>query len=290
MFLVIWWFLFPSGTMSWENNHRESDGSGMINFELEELLFRDEYRSALLCEYAREMMMTKALIEEIEDAVALKEVGNSWSHDGVCFMFAKAVVDYAKMAYDNLALGHFHSTRMIFRAMLENIVCLDIILNHPEHELWKYYIVHSYKNTLLSFGAKEEKKVSRYLREIYQHYEIEDEFVVVSKKSGHKEPFAYIDKNYGWTYKINKKFSFSGLCQLIDFDDYEDFRAMSTYSHGTSIHLKMGGFSSMDSIMNMFSFFYYAMVRLAKLYCSEAIGYEYHLIADEFERIFENYD
>lgn len=262
----------------------------MINFEIEESLFRDEYRLDLLCEFAREMMMTKALLEEVEDAVALREAGNSWSHDGVCFMFAKAVVDYAKMAYDNLALGHFHSTRMIFRAMLENIVCLDIILNHPEYELWKYYIVHSYKHTLVDFGAKNEKDIWEHLQEIYQHYEIEDEFIVVGKKSGFKTPFAYIDKNYGWTYKINKKFSFSGLCQLIDFDDYEDFRAMSTYSHGTSIHLKMGGFSSTDSIMNMFSFFYYAMVRLVELYCTQTIGYGYYLLDAEFESIFENYE
>ena len=36
------------------------------------------------------------------------------------------------MAYDNVVLGNFHAVKMINRAILENLVCLDLIISNDE--------------------------------------------------------------------------------------------------------------------------------------------------------------
>lgn len=47
---------------------------------------------------------------------------------------------------------------MIERVLIENIVCMDIIVNHEKEELWKYYLIQSFndyekygKNTIKEF-------------------------------------------------------------------------------------------------------------------------------------------
>ena len=89
-------------------------------------LFGDEYRALGLCEFQNELPIIKQLIKLAADAVKKQSTSNTSSHDGVCYMFARSVVDYLIMAYDNLLLGHFYATQMILRSVVENNICLNI--------------------------------------------------------------------------------------------------------------------------------------------------------------------
>lgn len=255
----------------------------------EDILFRDKNREVILCEYQRELVLIRQMIETVEEAVRLHKPIDTWTHEGICHMFAKSIVDYTKMAYDNMQLGHFYATHMIFRAIIENCVCLDVMKCHPEHELWKYYMVKSYRDALKSTGNELQEDEQAFLEEMYQNHEIDEEFYIKTKKKDSKKAFAYIDKDYGWTYKINSNFTFSGLCSLIDQREYKDFKLMSMYSHGTAIHLKIGSFASMDHIFNMISFFYYILNRLVDLYCYETVDVAFAKISKKLERIIKKY-
>ena len=255
----------------------------------EDILFRDKYREVILCEYQRELVLIRQMIETVEEAVRLHKSIDTWTHEGICHMFAKSIVDYTKMAYDNMQLGHFYATHMIFRAIIENCVCLDVMKRHPEHELWKYYMVKSYRDALKSTGNETEEDEQIFLEGMYQDHRIEKEFYTKSKKKDSKKSFAYIDKDYGWTYKINSNFTFSGLCSLIDQREYKDFKLMSMYSHGTAIHLMIGSFASMDHIFSMISFFYYILNRLVDLYCYETVDVAFAKASKKLERIIKKY-
>ena len=114
-------------------------------------------------------------------------------------------------------------------------------------------------------------------------------FYTKSKKKDSKKAFAYIDKDYGWTYKVNNNFTFPGLCNLIDQREYKDFKLMSMYSHGTAIHLKIGSFASMDHVFKMLSFFDYILNRLVALYCCETVDEAFAKTSKKLERIIKLY-
>lgn len=251
-------------------------------------LFCDEYRALILLEFPKELALIKQAIDLVSSAVEKNIPASTWSHEGICHMFAKSIVDYMKMSYDNLQLGHFYATQMIFRTIVENIVCLDVIIRHPEHELWKYYLVQSYRSTLKSTGGIKERD-EKFFDEIYKDHNIEAEFLEKTKKNNSPRPYAYIDRDYGWTYKINSDFTFAGICNLIDEREYKDFKYMSMYAHGTSIHLKISGFASMDNLMNMLSFYYYSLNRLVAIYCTKTIDTVFFKAIDKLERIITKY-
>ena len=236
----------------------------MASNAYEDTLFHDKYREVILCEFQQELALVRQLIEIAEECVRSNKPADTWSHDGFCHLFAKSIIDYAKMAYDNMQLGHFFATHMIFRTMIENCVCMDVIQRYPEHELWKYYLVKSYRDALKSTGDEINADDQVFLEGMHTDYGIEEEFYIKSKKQNSKKPFAYIDRDYGWTYKVNTNFTFSGLCNLIDQREYKDFKLMSMYSHGTAIHLKIGSFASMDHIFNIISFFLSILAQMAK--------------------------
>ncbi len=71
---------------------------------------------------------------------------NAWSYEEICYSFAKTIVDSSKMTYDNVLQGHYHAVNMINMAVLENLVCLNIIVNNED--LWKYYWAYSYRSTI----------------------------------------------------------------------------------------------------------------------------------------------
>ncbi len=261
----------------------------MASNAYEDTLFHDKYREVILCEFQRELALVRQLIEIAEEGVRSKKSADTWSHEGFCHLFAKSIIDYAKMAYDNMQLGHFFATHMIFRTMIENCVCMDVIQRFPEHELWKYYLVKSYRDALKSTGDEIKADEQAFLEEMYLDHGIEEEFYTKSKKKDSKKAFAYIDKDYGWTYKVHNNFTFSGLCSLIDQREYKDFKLMSMYSHGTAIHLKIGSFASMDHIFNMISFFYYILNRLVDLYCYETVDTDFDKTSRKLERIIKKY-
>lgn len=261
----------------------------MASNAYEDTLFHDKYREVILCEFQRELALVRQLIEIAEEGVRSKKSANTWSHEGFCQLFAKSIIDYAKMAYDNMQLGHFFATHMIFRTMIENCVCMDVIQRYPEHELWKYYLVKSYRDALKSTGDEIKADEQAFLEEMYLDHGIEEEFYTKSKKKDSKKAFAYIDKDYGWTYKVHNNFTFSGLCSLIDQREYKDFKLMSMYSHGTAIHLKIGSFASIDHIFNMLSFFYYILNRLVDMSCCESIDDSFAKTSKKLERIIKKY-
>ena len=252
-------------------------------------LFGNDDRAAILSEYAYEVSLIRRLIEIAEEAVLLKESIIICSCDGVCYLFARSIVAYAKMAYDNMILGHFEAVNMILRTIIENNVCFDIIQRYEKEELWKYYLVQSFRDTLMSYRKELDEKTNRYLNSIYSAYGIEKEFTETARKNDAIKPYAYIDKNYGWTYKINKNFTFSGLCRLIDRKQYKEFKIMSTYSHGTSIYHKINRSVSEEQIMSMISSIYMELNHLVMSYCMDETDNDYDAVADAIEEFIYDY-
>lgn len=72
-------------------------------------LFGNEYNACTLCEYQREVKLIKRLINIAEKAVDQQKISNTWSLEGICYLFAKTIIDYSKMAFDNVTLGNFHA-------------------------------------------------------------------------------------------------------------------------------------------------------------------------------------
>lgn len=254
----------------------------MKNIIDKENLFGDEYNAFILCEYPRELELVKKLINVAEEGIEKQIIEDMWSYEGVCYSFAKTIVDYSKMAYDNLLLGHFHATNMINRAILENCVLLDIIVNHDEHELWKYYLVHSYRSTIYKPNNPPKQKDIDSLNDYYIRFNISEDFY--KKQPGEKK--AYICKPYGWTYKVNKNFTFAGVCKLVGDAEYHGFQLMSEYSHGTSFYTKIGSSIFVEQMMNMFISLYIELYRMMTLFCWGTVDKSFDEIAEELEFIF----
>lgn len=263
--------------------------STMIEFIDKDSLIGDDYRAVILCEYKRDLSLIKRLIEIADKAVSAHLPHSSWTFEETCYLFAQSVVSYSKMAYDNMLLGHFDATNMIIRAIIENNVCLDIVLSYEDKQLWKYYMVQSYKNTIMSSGGTLDAKELAFLEKVYRDHGIEKEFVEITKKNSSGKPYAYIDKNYGWTYKINKNFTFAGLCDLVDKRDYHDFKMMSMYSHGTALYLKICSSVSMDHIMSMISSIYIGLYRMITMYCWDSVDDDFDPVTEELENIIYDY-
>lgn len=247
-----------------------------------ENLFGNKYNAFVLCEYTRELELIKQLIHVAEKGIEGQYIENTWSFEGVCYSFAKTIVDYSKMAYDNLLLGHFHATNMINRAILENCVLLDIIVSYDEYELWKYYLVHSFRSTIYKSNKMPNQRDMDFLNEIYQSLNINEEFY--KKEPGGK--MAYICRPYGWTYKINNTFSFAGVCKLVGDAEYHGFQLMSEYSHGTSFYTKLGSSIFVEQMMNMFVSLYIELYRMVTLFCWDTVDDCFDVIVEELEDIF----
>lgn len=247
-------------------------------------LFCDQKRVFALCDCQTEIGMIRKMIVWVEGAIMEREPANAWSHESICHMFAKSVIDYIKAAFDNMQLGHFLAVNMIFRTIVENNICLDIMQRYQEHSLWKYYLVQQYVASMKSGGHEMTKDERDFITGIFGENEIDKIFFTKSAKKNSSKPFAYIDKDYGWTYKINQNFTFRGLCNLVDDREYKEFKAMSMYSHGTAFYLKLDSFTSIDQIISMISFFYYSLNRLVLLYCTDNIDDSFFTVSDQLEK------
>ena len=251
-------------------------------------LFGDEYNAFVLCEYRRELKLIKKLINISDKAVGQQTPSNTWAYEGICYSFAKTIVDYSKMAYDNVLLGHFHAVNMIIRTVLENLVCLDILVSNQEFELWKYYWAYSYRNTICKFSETPSQEQLDKLQKFFNDNDIPEEFYI--KQPDRKKP--YIKEPYGWTYKINnnKQFTFENICKLIDNDaEYHGFRLMSEYSHGTSFYVKMFSSISVCDMMTMFVNMYMNLYRMVMLYCLDSVDESFDTVTDELESIFHRF-
>ena len=246
-------------------------------------LYGNEENACALCEYQREVKLIKKLINISDSAINKTIIEDTWSYEGVCYSFAKSIVDYSKMAYDNVLLGHYHAVNMINRAILENLVCLDIIINNKD--LWKYYLAYSYRNTIYKANRKPSQRELNMLQKLYKDFDISEEFLV---KQG-KRKKAYIKEPYGWTYMINsnKQFTFENICRLIDGEvEYHGFSLMSDYSHGTAFYMKMQSSVLVCDMMNMFINMYISLYRMVTLYCWDIVENDFDIVAEKLENIF----
>lgn len=244
----------------------------MKNWIYTEMLFCDEENAADICEYEEMLSLVKEFIESAEDAVECKWTMEWNTKEGVCFKFAEAIIRYAKIAYDNIILGHFSAAFMVIRSMVENNVCLEILFKDEKRELWKYYIAQSVRDSLLKAKKVLSEEDEKMLHEVYVEYGICREFYeprTKMKRGKLVEERPYIAESYGWTYMINNKFTFRGLCDLVDKRSYVDFSMMSEYSHGTSWRQKLDRNNFVEHIMNMFSGIYAVLYRMVEVYCSE---------------------
>lgn len=248
-------------------------------------LYGDKYNAFSLCEYTQEVALTKRLIDIAEAGVEKLKPANTWSFEGVCHSFAKTIVDYSKMAFDNVLLGHFHAVNMISRSILENCILLDILINNAEYDLWKYYLVYSYRATIYKAGRAPSVDEINRLQEMYHDYDIDEDFY--TKQGDRKKP--YIREQYGWTYKVNpsKNFSFDHICKIVDGDaEYHGFQMMSDYSHGTSLYMKMHSSVFVGDMMTMFVNLYIELYRMVTLYCMDTVDESFDEITDKLESIF----
>lgn len=251
-------------------------------------LYGDNYHACSLCEYTREIDLIKRLINVADLGVEKQAPINTWSFGGVCHSFAKTIVDYSKMAFDNVLLGHFHAVNMIGRSILENCILLEVLKNNEEYNLWKYYLVYSYRATIYKAGRQPSEDELNRLQEMYRDYDIDEDFY--TKQGNRTKP--YIREQYGWTYKINpsKNFSFDHICKIVDGNaEYHGFQMMSDYSHGTSLYMKLHSSVFVGDMMTMFVNLYIELYRMVTLYCIDTVDESFDEITDELESIFYRY-
>ena len=249
-------------------------------------LLCNESRALFLLEYKHELSLLKKLILITEKGIDGILPKDTWCYEGICHLFASSIVSHARMAYDNMLLGHFDAANMVLRALIENSACFEVIYLYEEDELWKYYLVQSYRDTIISPKHGTSEKDRRFLDDMYQRYDIGADFL----EKGDKKK-AYIDMPYGWTFKINKNFNAKGLCSLLEHGEgeYHGFQLMSPYSHGTSLRNMLSYSSSMDQIMSMLASIYISLFRLVYLYCMDKIDESFDPITEELENTFQNY-
>jgi hypothetical protein len=111
-----------------------------------------------------------------------------------------------------------------------------------------------------------------------------------NKKGKKMQP--YIERSYGWTYKINpeKQFSFNGLCNLLDDKAaYDDFGLLSEYSHGTSFYRKLQSSIGVDNMMFIFINMYWSLYRMVTIYCLDNTKEDFNVVVEKLESIFYRY-
>lgn len=252
-------------------------------------LFGNPYSAVNLWEFRRELTLTKRLIKIAEKCVSEKETHSANSFEGVCFYIARSIITYSKSAFDNLVLGYFDTTEMIIRVMVENRVILDLICNDEEHDLWKYYLVHSHYQYL----KQSENGIAShdYFTDLCSELDISSEFL---EKRGDKRPF--IELPYGWTYMLDEirkenRFKFKGLCDVAEGkqQNYKDFSWMSKSSHGTSYFEKVSNYGGAERIMSLFSSIYINLYLLAMMYCDGTWGEDFDAVTEELETVFYHF-
>ena len=256
---------------------------------MKERLFGDSYRAIGLWECRRELTLIKRLIKIAERYVAEKETHAADSFEGVCFYIARSIVDYSKVAFDNLVLGHFDATEMVIRTMIENRVILDLIFNDEKRYLWKYYLVQSHRKAFEQDDGSinNRDRFSALCKEL----EIDSDFL---EKRGDKKP--YIEYPYGWTYKLEtinpeNRFTFKGLCDAAEEKrlNYKDFQWMSKSAHGTSYFEKVTHYTGIERIMSLFTSIYMNLYLLVVMYCDEIWDDDFDCITEELELIFHRF-
>lgn len=229
----------------------------------------NEYRLKLIYKYICE-------IEKMVENEKCEDRG--YSFENSCYKIARSIIEYAKSSYDNLLLGHINTSCNIDRVILENYVVLHIIMQYKEQELWKYWIAYSYYHACDKFGKQREtpENIIDYVFFLQSELDFDNDFLTNG----------LIEKRYGWTYKVNKNFSFKGLCDLIGKYYYEDFRYTSDYVHETSIVYKETSMSKYDEVVSIISVLFVQLKQFAELYCVDDLSEDYLEIDEMFYETF----
>lgn len=262
---------------------------GTDNIIMKGRLFGAPYSAVDLWEFRRELTLTKRLIKCAENCIEQKETHSADSYEGVCFYIARSIIAYAKSAFDNLVLGHFDTTEMVTRAMVENRVILELIFDDDQLSLWKYYLVYShYKSIGQSHCSSKDRT---YFDRLCTDLRIASDFL---ENRGDKKP--YIELQYGWTYRLDSikpenRFKFKGLCDAVEGkqQNYDDFQWMSKSVHGTSYFEKVTGSHGAERIISLFTSIYINLYLLVVMYCDGIWGEDFDLITDELETIFHHF-
>lgn len=188
----------------------------------------------------------RELIDELGHYIHIIDKYYSSSHEFLCKddqkmirLFTSALLEYSKEAYNSVLRGNFYAAAMLNRAMIENYVCLRIVLDHPEKELWKYWEVHSYMK------AVKRKNLP----------ELEVELLKFCEKSG-VDPSLLKKREFndskGWLLPVTRQLSMKSLCSLVDPAIYEDYQDLCDFVHGISLFQKQMTFTFYDTVIPMF--------------------------------------
>lgn len=244
-------------------------------------LIGDDYNADFLFEHRRKVKLTRKLIFSSEKQIENKHIEDRYSCDGISYLFAKTIIDYSKAAYDNIMLGHFDAANMILRSMIENKVFLEIIYNDESDELWKYYYVHSYRNSIMKNMDIPRQKDIDFLEYLYQDLKIEENFYKAINK---KRP--PINKKYGWLYKKGNFPTFESICKLVEFDEYSMYKLLCENSHGTSLVTKLFSNTFIEHITLIFQNIYLILYNTVITFCDYNFDEEFDEITTELENIY----
>lgn len=227
------------------------------------------------------ILLLKQLIETVEEMVKKAEVEKEDCYEGICYRFAKLVVNYCKMAYDNLLLGHFDIVKMLLRVILENMLSLDIIITYKEMEIWKFYYMHSMWNR---YWKSDKKLVTRAtINEMCTNFNIKS-----------NELQKYLKFKYGWTYLLytepeKQKYTFRSMCDLdLTEDVYKTYAEYSEYAHGISIFNKTSNTSKdiMDCVLPIYNI---AIKPLYNIYGNEETKEKFCELENKLEVYIDSY-
>lgn len=201
----------------------------------------------------------KELLNKIKEYILLLEeyideerfLHKTETYEETCFLFKKAIVEYAKEGFNCILTGSFYAVNMINRSMIENYVCYYLVTKHRDLELWKYYRIHSYFVKMYQHDNIKLQLDNRF-NAILKNYDI-DKSILNTKD---------FRRNYGWTFLLGKNLSFRDLAESVDSTLYEDFKFLSDYSHGVSLLQKQGTFTFYQTILPMYFRFYYCIQSL----------------------------
>ena len=71
--------------------------------------------------------------------------------------------------------------------------------------------------------------------------------------------------------------------------DYEDFKLMSEYSHGTAFHLKIFSSTFVENMYTMLSVLYIGLYRMIMMYCDDERTEEFDDVTEDIENRIWNF-
>ena len=159
-----------------------------------------------------------------------------------------------------------------------------VLQSYSKEELWKYYLIHSMRQRYKAYNKPLSAEYLGHEAVLVRELGIDKVFI-----EGEADKKAYVDKSYGWTYKVKKAFNFEALCDLAKSPDYTDFKILCTYSHGTDFLTKIDSDTTHQDIMDLLTCFYLAIYRMAVTYCPDSLDEKWGEVAGKLEKRFRKH-